>query len=79
MGTLLPLFVPGKRGDMENALVGEELLIPTRSTEQGYTQKTFKNGKKIVLTTLQIIGYAILATFGIWPGLAFLFYMAMTS
>lgn len=33
----------------------------------------------ILLRTLQVIGFMILSTFWLWPGLVYLLYMAMVS
>lgn len=61
---------------MGNATYLETFWLPvSKPGEEHLTAKV----KKVITKTLQILGLAVLASFGIWPAMAYLLYMAMTS
>ncbi|WP_303721759.1 hypothetical protein [Malonomonas rubra] len=57
----------------------EQYLFPDSKLGESKLTATVKTGKKAVLCILQILGFAILASFGIWPAMVYLIYLATTS
>ena len=54
-------------------------LFPNSKLGKDKLTETVKIVKKVVLTFLQILGLAILSTFGMWPAVAYLLYLSMTT
>ena len=78
---LLPVF-PGKRGHMRHAVDMDRFLATESSQSEEIEEQrpaSTNKWKEAILITLEIAGLIILSSFGTWPAVAFLCYMAITT
>jgi len=63
--------------------VSIDRFLETESSQLGENENqrpaSTPKWKKTILVTLEIVGLIILSSFGIWPAVAFLCYMAITT